>query len=580
MKKIILLFVVMLTVLTTASAQSGRLQSLTNGWKGLSQQQMTLNNPMLSSPNRVMPIVTDEPITEAPAGTVMSNQIRKGFSYYYDYNGGYVNGGYNDSFVGEYIMGDDGCIYIKEACASMSLGSYLKLDKIDDENYVAHTAQLIFVDNTGYTPYPVFATRLVYHQYSENSMGFVLDTDEDGNTMADIYFTLKDGVLKQKDQSIEVLNGIEYPHELLGFTNSDGGWIGYGDGCMEFVPAEFVPTTLPDGAEVKTGGFVYNLLSSRSGKNCCDARLIQYAEVGDDYYLASPMEGQDTWIKGHIDRAQGTVTFDTQYLGISDGTYLWFVPATYNDWFDLWDEEEGYGVWERDYALAESYVCKYVNGSIISDEEDKQTFAISRSDNELHLAGAYSNIVVRPYEGKPGIPVDPFIVKYDGFNGLFAGITFSMPPIDADKYYLDVNKLYFNVYTKRGEGPFEFSTVDYWAIPENMIDVPATYIDEYDFSINKSFHTTYFYENFPYVGVQALYKDGDNVYRSAIVWSDGCIPGDVDGDGLVNISDVTELIDLLLTGNTSGNVNADVDFDGSVNISDVTELIDMLLRGY
>ena len=54
-------------------------------------------------------------------------------------------------------------------------------------------------------------------------------------------------------------------------------------------------------------------------------------------------------------------------------------------------------------------------------------------------------------------------------------------------------------------------------------------------------------------------------------------PGDVNGDGQVNISDVTDLIDLLLTGTGAGNAAADVNGDGQVNISDVTDLIDMLL---
>jgi hypothetical protein len=57
--------------------------------------------------------------------------------------------------------------------------------------------------------------------------------------------------------------------------------------------------------------------------------------------------------------------------------------------------------------------------------------------------------------------------------------------------------------------------------------------------------------------------------------------GDVNGDGSVNISDVTALIDYLLSGNPSG-VNltaADCNQDSSVNISDVTALIDYLLSG-
>ena len=56
-------------------------------------------------------------------------------------------------------------------------------------------------------------------------------------------------------------------------------------------------------------------------------------------------------------------------------------------------------------------------------------------------------------------------------------------------------------------------------------------------------------------------------------------PGDVDGDGHINISDVTALIDYLLSSDASS-INltgADVDGDGKVTISDVTVLIDMIL---
>ena len=57
--------------------------------------------------------------------------------------------------------------------------------------------------------------------------------------------------------------------------------------------------------------------------------------------------------------------------------------------------------------------------------------------------------------------------------------------------------------------------------------------------------------------------------------------GDVNGDSSVNISDVTALIDYLLTSNASGiNLSgADCNQDGSINISDVTKLIDYLLSG-
>lgn len=57
--------------------------------------------------------------------------------------------------------------------------------------------------------------------------------------------------------------------------------------------------------------------------------------------------------------------------------------------------------------------------------------------------------------------------------------------------------------------------------------------------------------------------------------------GDVNGDGNVNISDVTALIDYLLSGDASS-INTDaanLNGDETVNISDVTALIDLILSG-
>ena len=58
------------------------------------------------------------------------------------------------------------------------------------------------------------------------------------------------------------------------------------------------------------------------------------------------------------------------------------------------------------------------------------------------------------------------------------------------------------------------------------------------------------------------------------------LKGDVNNDGHVNISDVTALIDYILSSDSEINQsNADTNSDGSINISDVTNLIDMILGG-
>lgn len=63
---------------------------------------------------------------------------------------------------------------------------------------------------------------------------------------------------------------------------------------------------------------------------------------------------------------------------------------------------------------------------------------------------------------------------------------------------------------------------------------------------------------------------------------DDVLLGDVDGDGKVNIGDVTELIDYLLMGipdNARMEV-CDIDQDGKISIADITSLIDLIASGY
>ncbi|MBR6947427.1 MAG: dockerin type I repeat-containing protein, partial [Muribaculaceae bacterium] len=76
-------------------------------------------------------------------------------------------------------------------------------------------------------------------------------------------------------------------------------------------------------------------------------------------------------------------------------------------------------------------------------------------------------------------------------------------------------------------------------------------------------------------------------YMFAYMWVDGeqepeiagGLRGDVNDDGIINIDDVTTLIDYLLAGGAINMINADCDNTGSVTVGDVTFLIDYLLVG-
>ena len=67
-------------------------------------------------------------------------------------------------------------------------------------------------------------------------------------------------------------------------------------------------------------------------------------------------------------------------------------------------------------------------------------------------------------------------------------------------------------------------------------------------------------------------------YMLASMEPEPTLPGDVNGDGEVNIADVNAIIDFILAGIGSASA-ADVNQDGEVNVGDITSIIDILLRG-
>ncbi|MCQ2290626.1 MAG: dockerin type I repeat-containing protein, partial [Muribaculaceae bacterium] len=57
------------------------------------------------------------------------------------------------------------------------------------------------------------------------------------------------------------------------------------------------------------------------------------------------------------------------------------------------------------------------------------------------------------------------------------------------------------------------------------------------------------------------------------------LPGDINEDGIVNVSDVTCLVNTLLGEADYSDEVCDINKDGVVNVSDVTALINLILAG-
>ena len=86
------------------------------------------------------------------------------------------------------------------------------------------------------------------------------------------------------------------------------------------------------------------------------------------------------------------------------------------------------------------------------------------------------------------------------------------------------------------------------------------------------FVKTYFYSE----GEQKLLANGTPFF---LVIFPKILPGDVTGDGILNVADMTALVDIILgEGTTDYDLKvADVDKDEKINVADVTALVDLIL---
>ena len=126
--------------------------------------------------------------------------------------------------------------------------------------------------------------------------------------------------------------------------------------------------------------------------------------------------------------------------------------------------------------------------------------------------------------------------------------------VDADgKFHMNWG------FYERFNGWFEFGAFGFYPYGDN---------EYWDFSCSGSTSNEMIINLYPYDGYVIPGGDGDET-----------ILGDINGDQNVTISDVTALIDLLLSGDTINNTAADVNGSGEVTIADVTALIDLLLSG-
>ena len=442
-------------------------------------------------------------IVDQPAGTYYNMNYATaymGYSLFGLYDGTY------DAALGEVVEGSDGNLYIHNMLTEFSTpeGYWVKAEKVDGEadTYVIHE-QPIYVEN-------YYGT---YYTYSIMKVSVNADGQVVPASSTDIKVTWKDHVLRTAAE----FNGLRNTAYISAIDDSD-----YWSGAMNWdvtmtVNTETAITELPAGVEAQDVVVRYNNGQlDENDEPVVAAHLGKLAVSGSDVYLQY-YQGIDSWIKGTLDGDK--VTFASgQYLG-GDQSYkmhAYFMAASM--------DEEGF------LTAVDNITFDY----------DADNMRLSNSGLNMLVNGGNSDIYWMAFYGSPEIykfvetaatPATPSAEAMSGYNYMpdygYGFFDFTLSTFSADGEFINPDKLYYRVYIgtgwedeEAGEHPmlFTFTPDDYAELADPMTDVPYT-LSSSDFWSSGDSHEFSFYLNIPNnIGIQAVYKGGNEEHASEIAW--------------------------------------------------------------
>lgn len=394
------------------------------------------------------------------------------------------------------VLGDENKVYVYNPITQYDTYSYI-VGQRDGDTITFHTPQIVDVQyNEDYTESTnIYATKFRKKKLSATSYTFVADSI---NT--DLKYVIK-------GDSISLVGGDSI---MLALANAEGTWGGYGNAGD--VLRKFTDTTVEVPADAEELTYAMKC-SDGTGKG------VSVVFKDNDIYIKGIASAHpDSWVKGNI--VGSTITIPSmQYLGLNEtyGYYFYLAGAKRKEVYDPSDD-----VTYIEYEL--------VPNITMTLDEKSRTFKTDLSllynagNGILSYDAAYDSPEFSPFNDVATTPATPIISTYMEYNedAGYGGLIFTLPTEDVNGNWINPEKMKYIIYGD--DKAYEFTTDLYTGIEENMTEIPYSFTDDLDFTLQDGEHIVYLYEGgFSKMGVQSVYYGGGERTVSPIVYqtSDG-----------------------------------------------------------
>lgn len=318
-----------------------------------------------------------------------------------------------------------------------------------------------------------------------------------------------------------------YPSMCYGLIyNDDLTWTGYGDYDTRYVPFDADFVTIPTNIAHQKWAYHYS-----DGTNDLASEVLVGID-GDKFYMAGlNANTPEAAIVGTI--ANGKVTFPSdQYIGNSAyDIFLYMVGAEYTT-IDAYDEEFDYHYSYQQYDYLPNLVFDYDVASRRLSSTGNVALLVNQGVGTTNVFTPTA-VGLQPYfqsfEELAATPADPSVIDYGFYYDDYGYdvAEFFIPTKDTDDNYIATDKLFYIVWTRRGDvsEPLVLTPDVYEGLDSELTEVPysltVTNTSGWSSVIAGGKRVMLFETGYDDLGIQSIYYGAGERRTSSIVWWGG-----------------------------------------------------------